>query len=140
MHSAGLHHGQRQYPPARDVLKVTSFITSILYTYIHTHWNEWKTPKQSHVKYATQTVQNGPRSHKIKLDNFKSFKRELKSFLLQNASYSVDEFMSFWSYVDCKVRELYRWACLHVLTNADIRAPYRTVPYCTALYLRNESF
>jgi len=43
---------------------------------------------------VNQTVRQVARSYK-KPDNFKSFKRELKSFLLHHAFYSVDEFMSF---------------------------------------------
>jgi hypothetical protein len=40
--------------------------------------------------------------HTEKLDNFKSLKRELETFLLHRAVYSVDEFMSFCSYVGCE--------------------------------------
>jgi hypothetical protein len=39
--------------------------------------------------------------HMKKLEEIKSFKRELRSFLLQHAFYSVNEFMSYSLLVDC---------------------------------------
>jgi hypothetical protein len=35
-------------------------------------------------------------------DNFKTFRRKIKSLLLHHALYSEDEFISFWAYMDSK--------------------------------------
>ena len=40
--------------------------------------------------------------NKVPVDNFRSFKSEFKVFLLHHAVYSVDECMSFLSYVRCE--------------------------------------
>jgi hypothetical protein len=49
------------------------------------------------------------------LDKIKSLKRELKSFLLQHAFYSLDEFVAYWLHMACRVWELYKLSSLSVL-------------------------
>jgi len=38
-----------------------------------------------------------------KLDKLKLFKKELKSLILSNSFYSVDQFLQFWVELVCKV-------------------------------------
>jgi hypothetical protein len=70
--------------------------------YINSHYMRWKL--DLHVQYCSRVLavnmgirlcDKVPDHIKIR-DNFKSFKRDLKSFLLQHSFYSVDEFMEFW--------------------------------------------
>jgi hypothetical protein len=61
---------------------------------------QYNSLQEKRVKYGNQTVQQSARSSK-KNDNFKIFKREIKSFLLHHALYSEDEFISFWTNMDC---------------------------------------
>jgi hypothetical protein len=91
-------------------------------------------------KYGNQTVQKGARS--LKKNKFKSFKLEFKSWLLHHAFYSVDKFMLFWSYVDCKSM---RAVLLVILIHFNkcwywVSVLYCIVLYCIALYLCIVSF
>jgi hypothetical protein len=92
------------------VLEVICFIKKYkesLEQNIHIHIHNTQRKLDLHVQYCNtvlfrkSVLNTGIRLYNkvpdhIKMrDNFKSFKRDLKSFLLQHSFYSVDEFMEF---------------------------------------------
>jgi metal-responsive CopG/Arc/MetJ family transcriptional regulator len=63
-------------------------------SYVHVHFCNTSLLRKSLVNTGIRLYSKVP-DHIKKLDKIKSLKRELKSFLLQHAFYSLDEFVAY---------------------------------------------
>jgi len=78
--------GQSQWPPLTEITNLHNYLLNFLIFWF-TCILQYGPLQEKRCKYGNQTKE-GARSYKKKMDNFKSFKSELKFFLLNHALFT----------------------------------------------------